>query len=70
MEKRHVKWETGGLVIDNPAVGTLCAAPTYQGAAGGGRWAGRVDVLSGCLREVISLRRTHEVLIQVGKKDK
>lgn len=46
---------------------TLPQGPLHSAYVSGGcrRWARRVHVLSGCLREVISLHRTHEVLISV-----
>lgn len=50
--------EVGNRVgIDNPATMIPAQRPTYQEAAGGRRWACGVHVLSGCLREVVSLHQ-------------
>lgn len=62
MEKRPVKWETG-VAIDNPAARTPAQRLRIRGAAGGGP--GEFMSCQVAFGEVISLRRTHKVLISV-----
>lgn len=53
-----------GVGTDNPATGTPAQRPRIAGGGGGSaEWA-----LSDCLGEVVSLCRTHEVLISVCMK--